>query len=442
MTEPRIDIEVTGPETPVELPAGWRRELAKHIPKGPWFGMRLDRSGAQPRRAPVRWELTGRPYQGQRATGRADVYLSPRHRGLMRPFVFADGFGHGPSDLPGLWRHLNKPYAKGTPGFLDQLLEAGTDVILLGFAARHTRVQVNAGVAIACIQRAIAELPGSRPLTVGGVSTGGLITRYALAELEDQHMDHRTRTYLSYDTPHNGAWIPLVLQQLAYIYEASLPPEKGVPPRAALLRSPAAQQLLWGWVPDATTSGPVTGNPLREQLMAELDRMGGFPHLPEKLGVANGRGDGRGRPLPPGEVAVTYTLPGVTGMEVRFQPDRGTRQPVGHTFLGARAWHSDTSAVAPFDGAPGGTLTTFGTLTDGLWLPIDGTHRVSCFVPSVSAIALEGGTTAWPDELCTDLTGLTPGRYALDAFRCDGRNSAHGSVSPTLIEWILPRLTE
>ncbi|MFF4405700.1 hypothetical protein ACFY2W_33300 [Streptomyces sp. NPDC001262] len=442
--EPRINVEVTEPEGGPGPSADRLAEWARRLPTGPWFGMRLEKTGESPRIPSTEWELTGRPYQGQIATGRAAVYLSPQHRHLTRPFVFADGFNYGPSDLPALWNHLNQPYRPVGDGFLDQLLDAGIDVILLGFDARHTHIQANAGVAMACIMRAAQEMPRGEQQIVGGLSMGGVVTRYALAELERTRMDHRTGTYLSYDTPHNGAWIPLVLQQMAHFFEKFLPdPPDGGVKLAELLRSPAAQQLLWGWVADDRYSGPVAANRLRQQLLDDLGRLGGFPAIPVKLGVVSGAGNGVGRELPPGEAAFSSDIPDLVSIEARFQPDFGERQPIGHMSLqGFGGRRSDTTAVAAFDGAPGGTFKTFGAITDPLGIPIEDAYRYSCFVPSVSAVALTEENLEWPHCLGTDISSLAPDRYALDEICCETGNTEHGSVSQQLMEWILIRLAK
>ncbi len=444
MAEPRIDVAVTGPQGRKEKLSAEAAKLAGKLPAGPWFGMRLAESSEKAPTASAKWKLVGRPYEGQVAKGTAMVYLSPGNRQLTRPFIFADGFNYGPSDLPGLWNHLNKPYAKGKAGFLDQLRNGGYDIVLLGFDARHTHIQANAGVAIACINKAIEERAGNAPLTVGGVSMGGMITRYALAEMETQRMDHQTGTYLSYDTPHNGAWTPLILQQMAYFFEALLPePPDGQVKQAELLRSPAAQQLLWGWVPDDVTAGPVTTNPLRQQLLKELERMGGFPQRPVLLGVANGTGNGLGRPLPPSKVAFAFEIGEFAGAEARIQPENGERMPIGRMALGGHERESDTSAVPSFDGAPGGTLKTYGAITDALGIPIeDDEYRFSCFVPSASAVALNASQLAWPDDLYTNLVELPESRFALNSFRCATENTEHSAVSEPLIDWIVANLVK
>ncbi|MFD0349499.1 hypothetical protein ACFQ0M_32645 [Kitasatospora aburaviensis] len=221
--EPRIDVALTllGRET--EPTEAERAELAASLKPEVWFATPKRIDVGEPRPADFTWDLVGDPYKGEIPTGQAAVYLANPKLGLRRPFLFADGFNYGPSELPDLFAYFNTPYQPGTPGFFDQLLARGIDVVLIGFEKRHTHIQANAGVAISAITRVIAERVGDAPLTVGGVSMGGIVTRYALAKLEHEGVDHQTATYLSYDSPHNGAWIPLVLQQMAYFFEDFTP---------------------------------------------------------------------------------------------------------------------------------------------------------------------------------------------------------------------------
>ncbi|MFF4190427.1 hypothetical protein [Nonomuraea sp. NPDC001831] len=441
----RIDVERVQAQESGPAPAGRAQQIAGALPTGVFFAH--DPAGSGERREPdARWELTSAwPYQGRLATGTAAVHLAAGHDALVRAMIFADGFGLGPSDLAGLWGRLDAPYPPHGDRLLSRLLAQGIDVVLLGFAARHTHLQANAGVAAACVGRVISERLGTTPLIVGGLGAGGLVTRYALAEMERRREDHQTTTYLSYDSPHNGAWLPLVLQQLAHFAEALAPAAPGTPGQAELIRSPAAQQLLWGWVPDGRYSGPVaTASPLRLAFIEDLRAAGWFPLRPRKLGVSNGAADGTGRNVPPDALAFEWTaLDGLAGATVRTQPDRGAGRRVG----GMRAvplWASTsrTSDVAPFDGAPGGTLACYGTVADAFGAPIAGRFRSACFVPTVSALALQYDPLDWTVDLYTDITALSPEQSELDDYQCDSDNSEHGTVTGTLADWILGHLTK
>jgi hypothetical protein len=438
--EPRIDVEIIGGTVEGRLTPEQIDSIASSLgDPGVWFATPPVLAG-QAARPDLVWELVGdEPHRGHVATGRAGVYLAERHTALTRPLIFADGFGYGPSDLNSMWRHFDTPYQKGVPGLLDQVRALGIDVVLLGFAQRQTYLQANAGVAVSCVKRALAERRGGSPLIVGGVGMGGLVTRYALARMESEGVDHQTDKYFSYDTPHLGAWIPLVLQQLAYLHETLRPRRDGAG-QAELIRSPAAQQLLWGWAGSASHSGEVTAaSPLRREFLDDLRRVGWFPARPYKLGLANGTGDGRGLELKPG-TPVLDLGEGPLRLVARAQPDMGELRNVGALGFGEPVWTSATSHVAAFDGAPGGTLDLFGQAADAMGLPIEDRFRGTCFVPSASAVALARDPLQWQSDLYTDLRALPKDETSLDAFCCDTGNRPHGAVSKSLVEWFVAQL--
>ncbi|HET7013463.1 MAG TPA: hypothetical protein VFI65_06115 [Streptosporangiaceae bacterium] len=438
--EARIDVETTQGQAEQNSSAEKIAEFARNLPRGPWFGIPMGGARASDRNPNFTWTLrSARPYHGEVAVGAADVYLADGHHELERPFIFADGFNYGQSDLPGLFAHFNAPAPGSSTGFFDQLLAAGIDIVLVGFDQRHTYLQANAGVVISAINQVIEYRQGSNPLIVGGVSMGGIITRYALAEMESQGQDHQTETYVSWDSPHNGAWIPLVLQQLAYFFEF-MPAEPGKVKEAELIRSPAAQQLLYAWIPDAVYEGAVaTSSELRTQFLSELSDFGQFPQRPRKLGVANGTGNGTGRDLPPGGEVFKRQVPLVFYAQANFQPDGGVRQAIGEMRTLGQVRRGFTSYVPGLDGAPGGTLDSFGKIAAALGADIPDTYMFSCFVPSVSAVALDYDPAKW-DINPYEKVELASDRSALDHFKCDRENTLHSEVTKPLTDWLAERL--
>ncbi|MFD6159374.1 hypothetical protein ACFWF7_28720 [Nocardia sp. NPDC060256] len=444
--EARIDVKTLLQKAAGDLAAPELYDLARSAEAGPWFGTPEARNGEPARRPDYEWPLVSEhSYLGKYGKGTAAVHLGNGHERLVNPMIFADGFNYGPSDLDGLWQWFNHPYSDAGERLFDQLLAAGIDIVLLGFDTRHDYIQVNSGVARACIGKVIAEQEGKAPLIVGGVSMGGMITRYALAAMERADEDHQTGTYLSWDTPHNGAWIPLILQQMAYFFESFEATGPGKASKASLIRSPAAQQLLWAWVEDARSSGPVaTASPLRAQFVQELADLGGFPQRPVRLGVANGRADGQGPDLPAGEIAFDKKFLGglVGSATARYQPAFGDKQPIGGMHLGLTARTSTTTEVAPFDGAPGGMLDSFGQVATTLGIDMEEAKRWSCFVPSVSAIALDFDPITWEVDLGKDLRKVTAEHTALTEFCCNATNTEHSMVTPTLAEWVLRKIAK
>jgi hypothetical protein len=369
----------------------------------------------------ARWEL---PH------GFAHVFLGEGNQAINRPVLMTDGFNLGRSDLKWLYTGLDG----GSYPLLSELRRRGRDVILLGFDERSASLLDNADAAIAAILRTRAEQSGHTRLAVGGFSMGGLVTRYALAKLETQRMDHRTAVYFSYDTPHRGAVVPVGLQAFSHFIP--------VPnPFARQMNSPAARQMLWRHF------NPVTGDAAiaveRTQFLTALSKVGGWPTVPRRLALANGRGDGTGLAIPPGEtaLAVERIFPGTTfhtqaqGKDIVVAELKRRFPQAEKTIL--------TSDFPEFDGAPGGTLRSYGLLADMLekfGAGIDLRHEHICFVPTVSAIAIRD--LDHQKDLYAAVDDLDPDDSEADDFLCSSDTTAHTAITPELGEWLLDRLPD
>lgn len=185
--------------------------------------------------------------------------------------IIADGFNPGKSDLKKLYQFLEGEQY----GFIGELRRRGMDVILLGFKNRTASVLDNAEAVEATVRESIARRVGNHRLVVGGFSMGGLITRYALARMESQAMDHQTGVYFSYDTPHRGASIPIGVQAFSYLLPRGL--DLKPHPFTQQMDSPAARQMLWQHYDNKTGKTGVA--PEREALLTELDRVGRWPQI-------------------------------------------------------------------------------------------------------------------------------------------------------------------
>ncbi|MFJ2581111.1 esterase/lipase family protein [Kitasatospora aureofaciens] len=367
------------------------------------------------------WDLPG---------GKAWVYLANSRFGIQKPVILSDGFETGPSKLDPLWHGLDRT---GYP-FATKLRERGHDLIVLGYDERSASILENAETATACIRRTIAERKGDAPLTVGGFSMGGLVTRYALAKMETEGVDHQTGTYLSFDSPHRGAWIPISLQALAHFLKAT-------PAMSKQINSDAARQLLWRHI--ETADGTPRQDPLRTRFLEELDRVGWWPRIPRLLGVANGSGSGTGNGVKAGVDAIRVTSGWFTGTTLRTQAG-GT----GHEVARLKGLLSErrvvTDDLPELDGAPGGTLESFGIAGSKLRLTgkVDiepGTESI-CFVPSVSAVAVRDLENQ--ADLYLDIEELSKDESELDDFMLSPRNDPHSFMSEELAIWILKRLPD
>jgi hypothetical protein len=392
--------------------------------------------------------------------GKAWVWRVPGNETLTNPVIIADGFSGGASKLEewaGLWSEagISDVYPWGT-----QLHEQGRDVIVLGYDSRNAPIADNAEVAIECVQKVNEDRAGTAPLVVGGLSMGGLVTRYALAkmELDEQEHggpDHETGVYFSYDSPHRGAWIPISLQVFAHFLKA-LGDQIGEPELgdlSKLINSPAARELLWKHTATHADLGNA-GNPFpadqaRTDFVAALEALGSFPSKPEKLlGVANGRGDGQGLtgesgdPLKPGDKNLNW--PVTPGTLVPFKPaspgaalyaqDSGSAQIVAelHRAAGLGTITVKTAGIPALDGAPGGTLDSFKLAADALQangFSATVEYPDVCFVPVASAVDLAEPTDPFAP--------IDPGAAGgLHAFKVASQNEGHTLLTRELCDWL------
>lgn len=371
-----------------------------------------------------KWDLPG---------GFAWVYYGEGSRGVERPVIMADGFNLGKSDLTVLYAGLDRDYP-----LITKLRQQRRTVVLLGFDERTASILINARAAKEAILRTVSERIGDSPLTVGGFSMGGLITRYALAELEAQGVHHETALYFSYDTPHRGGVIPIGIQAFAH-FIPTLPGKENA--FAKQINSPASRQMLVRHYNSA--DGSVQQDPMRTQFLEDLERVGSWPAHPRKIAVANGTGDGTGLDVPPGEMALKSTgaiaFPGSTF----YTQAAGANVTVAELkrLLPAASKSVKTSGLPELDGAPGGTLDSYQIIAKALQDKggkTDLRHPAVCFVPSVSAVAVRDIDSQ--ENLYVKIDGLSPNESDLDEYRCSSTTTAHTQITAELCEWILERL--
>ena len=367
------------------------------------------------------------------------MYYGEGRQDLVRPVILTDGFAGVPSNLDVLYDGLNR----GAYPFITELTNRGHDFILVGYNDRTASILANAEVVKSCIWRAISERRGDIPLAVGGFSMGGLVTRYALAKLEFDGIDHQTSTYISYDSPHRGAWIPISLQSLAHYLkdqDSSL---------SDMINSPAARQLLWRHIENL--GDEPAEDPLRADFLGKLRDVGWWPAGYGdrggfvKIGVANGSGTGVGNGNPAGEVALHVTkLGGALNLTKLYLQDNGDPQ-LGAQFprvlqLPLKIY---THGYPQLDSAPGGTLRSFGIAADALkdaGQPAESDYPTVNFVPSVSAVAIRDIDNQ--ADLYTDISTLPPRASELDEFLCSSANEEHTVITEELCTWILDRLPQ
>jgi hypothetical protein len=261
---------------------------------------------------------------------------------------------------------------------------------------------------------------------VGGFSMGGLVSRYALAKLEAQCLDHQTSVYISFDSPHFGAWIPISLQNLAHFLKAT-------PVLSKQINSPASRQLLWVHVEEV--NGPIREDPLRTQFLAELKQFGNWPQRPRLLAVASGTGDNSGNGVPAGQPALNVNFGFFNGTELLTQASGDAKVA---RLKGLQDKEIRTLDLPALDGASGGTLESFGIAGDKLKLvaanKVEIHHRLVNFVPTASAVARAepGFDKPLKDE--------QPESFEVDDYFFSETNTLHASMTPEIAQWVFDRL--
>ena len=157
-------------------------------------------------------------YQGEKTSLHARVYLGCGGK-LDRPVYILEGFDpngeYGADDLFNDFYDLRDPATPNLPNtdFLRSLYTQGYDLIFVNWQQGNSAIEANALLLETLIEYTNSRCENLRqPGTVIGVSMGGLIARFALKSMEDKGKQHQVSNYFSYDSPHQGVFIPIGLQ--------------------------------------------------------------------------------------------------------------------------------------------------------------------------------------------------------------------------------------
>ena len=347
------------------------------------------------------------PYQGY---GEAAAYLGQGEYEIFpdtvdgildKPVFLIDGFDPGDGNtIPLIYSGLN--YGVGQ-NLADYLRSLGFDIILVNFPT-YTRpstttvvdggadfIQRNAFVLVELINQINAQKVGTQKNVVIGPSMGGLIARYALRYMEMNALNHDTRLYISFDSPHQGANIPIGFQHLFnYMAYGPLANAAVQPLVDGMIKSPAARQMLIDHFEGHLQAGSAfefntasatlvpTGSPnYRNAFQNELNAMG-FPTTVRNVAISNGAGNGTMNYSPDFEVMnhtfnVTATQRAI--INLRFTPAANLTNQVsrfrGQTliFTWFTVYESMANSKAPtytdgLDTAPGGRFDMTGLGAD------------------------------------------------------------------------------
>lgn len=150
------------------------------------------------------FHITGEPYNGVQTSAKVYVMYGPGRTSITKPFIFVEGFDPRCIDpqSDGAWNFNNFQYR-------ESLHNLGYDVIYVDWDKSEEYIQANANTLIAILNKINKEKDSDEANVLMCHSMGGLIGRYALKTMENENIKHQVGTYISYDTPHLGANIPI-----------------------------------------------------------------------------------------------------------------------------------------------------------------------------------------------------------------------------------------
>ena len=392
------------------------------------------------------------PYQGYGETaavlgqGEFEIFLDNVDGVLDKPIILVDGFDPGDTrNTTTIYDLLNY----GTnQNFADDLRNQGFDIVVLNFPTYTIPgtttvidggadyIQRNAYILVELLNQINAQKVGTEKNVVIGPSMGGLISRYALRYMEMNNLVHDTRLYLSFDSPHQGANVPIGFQHLFnYMAYGPLGNAAVQPIVDGLIKSPAARQMLIDHMEGHLQSGSAfefntaaasllpTGAPnFRTAFQDELNTMG-FPTLTRNVSIANGAGNGMMNYTPDFEV-MNHTFNITTSqraiINLRFTPAANQTNQVSRfrgqqyvVILWITGFESLANSKAPtftagLDSAPGGRfdMTGFagGLGTDPILTEFFDNLNADyfTFIPTWSSMAISG-----TNNLYTPVTAST-----------------------------------
>jgi len=254
------------------------------------------------------WNVTAsKAYLGIKASAKVSISYGCGNNRLRKPLIVVEGFD--PLNNINYSFFTNQLRQSTSPNSLStELSNVGYDIVYVDFANGTDYIQRNAYLLEEIINRVNQVKEGNEPVDIIGISMGGLIARYALRDMERTGQQHQADRFISFDTPHLGANVPLGFQ--CFFKDIALDPRfffiSKIQQGLAILNSPAARQMLIYQTPDFQPNNQSE----HIKFMNELTAMGngGFPALTRNVAISNGSQSGNGQFFAPGS-----QLLGITG---------------------------------------------------------------------------------------------------------------------------------
>lgn len=372
------------------------------------------------------------PFQGGYASAEIGVWKSClQTNGFNQPVIIVEGFD--PQNSRGLLSSnradanlycISNASVANHTNMLDSLRAYGHDVLIVNFMDGGTYVERNAMALIAAINYINALKEGNDELVIVGASMGGLVSRYALLYMERHAQAHHCRLWVSFDSPHKGANVPIGLQMMIdFIYDnlSQMPYaiQQQVPPlRDAVLNCPAAREMLLSHY-SACQNGNVAPCAEFHQLYDTLDKWG-FPNC-RRLAFSDGNHAGGDQGFNAGQQLMALHFPvgplsiqmkanavsqGSSAAQVFDASIQGIVGGIPYTIAGAQYTITNGNGI---DNASGGSNTFHMDVAKSLGIQHGQTTFGTClmqednFVPVSSALAIQT-----PINYQTPISALMP----------------------------------
>jgi hypothetical protein len=236
------------------------------------------------------WHNTGSEFDINENLGKAEVsiWYAQNSNKLTKPIIIVDGIDLESFDSPDSrnWRDIYHNLCQ--MGTIDSLRQRCFDIIIVDWHGGADWIQKNAFCFLEVLNWVNNNKIGFNKNIVIGPSMGGIITRYALAYMEENNIKHDVSHFISFDAPHRGSNFPLGFQAMMYFFG---PFQQYAMDGIKMLNSPASKQLLFYQMPEEDVI--LSPHPLRNQLIEELTSHGNYPHTCTKIAIANGSGIGK-----------------------------------------------------------------------------------------------------------------------------------------------------
>lgn len=384
------------------------------------------------------WSLTAsHSTGGSPATGEAYILYAPGHTMLTRPVVLVEGLDLDNSlNWDELYDLMNQEL------MIETLLSIGYDAVVLNYGNSTIDIRDNAYLVQELIEEVNSATGGVYPLVIAGTSLGGVTTRYALTYMEANSLPHNVETFISVDSPQNGANIPIGIQYWADFFSGES--AEAAAARDALL-TPAPRQLLLYHL-SSSSSGIANADPLFAAFQNNLQSLGDYPQLPRLVSVINGSGTMQNSGFVDGAQILRWQydsfLVDIRGNVWAVSDSINTRVLQGLIDviwpLPDESRNVFIAPCLPWDNAPGGLTATMAELdsTAAPYGDIQALHPSHCFIPSVSALDLNTSNPFFNIDSVSNISELTP----FDAVYYPVQNQDHVQITPENADWFLSEI--